>query len=176
MHANAASKLASVVETDLNRRFSILSLKLQARSGAASGLTSTSGQASLSSYLPQHTRPPASAAVAVDVKDVFRALSRVDMARKPAQVGDAARRAAHEAPRVPRTDASIATTKAAAGDALLPARRGSLPSAGERLADVGRRATDRRLRARAMRLGGGSGASPAPVALPRVPVSLRPAL
>ena len=99
MHANAASKLASVVETDLNRRFAILSLKLQARSGAASGLTSTSGQASLSSYLPQHTRPPASAAAAVDVQDVFRALSRVDMARKPAQVGDAARRAAREVQR-----------------------------------------------------------------------------
>ncbi|KZT23294.1 hypothetical protein NEOLEDRAFT_1136608 [Neolentinus lepideus HHB14362 ss-1] len=70
---------------DLNHRFALLSLSLSARTASPS--------TSHPSPLP---RPPDRP----DPQGLFRALSRVDAERPPAQVGDAARRAVREVQRV----------------------------------------------------------------------------
>ncbi|EPQ52472.1 hypothetical protein GLOTRDRAFT_140210 [Gloeophyllum trabeum ATCC 11539] len=82
-------------EDDLNHRFALLSLSLSARSEPLSSLNSAK-PGSLSSFLP----PSLSHSPSSDARDIFRALSRVDAERPPAQVGDAARRAVREVQRV----------------------------------------------------------------------------
>lgn len=92
---HSAVQTTNVAESELDYRFSLLSLALSTRSRS---LPPSSQSSSLSSHLPiqrgssQH--PPE------DQQDLFRALSRVDMDRPPAKVGDAARRAVREVQRV----------------------------------------------------------------------------
>lgn len=92
---HSAVQATNVAESELDYRFSLLSLALSTRSRS---LPPSSQISSLSSHLPiqrgssQH--PPE------DQQDLFRALSRVDMDRPPAKVGDAARRAVREVQRV----------------------------------------------------------------------------
>lgn len=92
---HSAVQTTNVAESELDYRFSLLSLALSTRSRS---LPPSSQSSSLLSHLPiqrgliQH--PPE------DQQDLFRALSRVDMDRPPAKVGDAARRAVREVQRV----------------------------------------------------------------------------
>lgn len=92
---HSAVQTTNVAESELDYRFSLLSLALSTRSRS---LPPSSQSSSLFSHLPiqrgltQH--PPE------DQQDLFRALSRVDMDRPPAKVGDAARRAVREVQRV----------------------------------------------------------------------------
>ncbi|KAI0310212.1 hypothetical protein OF83DRAFT_1070900 [Amylostereum chailletii] len=92
---HASVKAASVIETDLDRRFALLNLTLQARSSSLPPPLLHASTTPLSAYLPARVHPHS----ATDPQDLFRALSRIDMVRKPAQVGDAARRAAREVQR-----------------------------------------------------------------------------
>ncbi|KAG1821579.1 Mis12-Mtw1 protein family-domain-containing protein [Suillus subaureus] len=91
---HSAVQTTNVAESELDYRFSLLSLALSTRSRS---LPPSSQSSSLSSHLPiqrslsQHPE---------DQQDLFRALSRVDMDRPPAKVGDAARRAVREVQRV----------------------------------------------------------------------------
>jgi len=102
LHAlvNTAVVAANVMEADLDRRFTNLSLDLHART---QGTTRPVGQPTpaLSTYLPQQ-RP----ADPSEARDLFRALARVDAARPPAQVGVAASRAAREVLRAQDAPAS----------------------------------------------------------------------
>ncbi|KAG1804902.1 Mis12-Mtw1 protein family-domain-containing protein [Suillus plorans] len=92
---HSAVQATNVAESELDYRFSLLSLALSTRSRS---LPPSSQISSLSSHLPiqrgssQHPHE--------DQQDLFRALSRVDMDRPPAKVGDAARRAVREVQRV----------------------------------------------------------------------------
>ncbi|KAG2153986.1 Mis12-Mtw1 protein family-domain-containing protein [Suillus clintonianus] len=93
---NSAVQTTNVAESELDYRFSLLSLALSTRSRS---LPPSSHSSSLSSHLPliqgglnQH--------LPEDQQDLFRALSRVDMDRPPAKVGDAAWRAVREVQRV----------------------------------------------------------------------------
>lgn len=92
---NSAVQTTNVAESELDYRFSLLSLSLSTRSRS---LPPSSHSSSLSSHLPLAQRslgqPPD------DQQNLFRALSRIDMDRPPAKVGDAARRAVREVQRV----------------------------------------------------------------------------
>jgi len=93
---NSAVQTADVAGSELDYRFSLLSLALSTRSRS---LPPSSHHSSLSSHLPLPpkgiSQPPPE-----DQQNLFRALSRVDMDRPPAKVGDAARRAVREVQRV----------------------------------------------------------------------------
>ncbi|KII85269.1 hypothetical protein PLICRDRAFT_146108 [Plicaturopsis crispa FD-325 SS-3] len=87
---HTAIQATSVAEADLDQRFAQLSLTLTSRSHLHS--SSAPDPTSLSSYLaPTHPT--------TDPQDLLRALSRVDAARPPVQMGNAARRAAREVQR-----------------------------------------------------------------------------
>jgi len=84
----------SAIEDELNRRFADINI----------AITSTN----VLPPIPNDTLPPRSLhiphgsklhPIMTDPQDVLRALSRIDMQRPPAQVGDSARRAAREAQR-----------------------------------------------------------------------------
>lgn len=100
---NSAVQTTNVAESELDYRFSLLSLALSTRSHS---LPPTSHSSSLSSHLPlalkSLSQPPPD-----DQQDLFRALSRVDMDRPPAKVGDAARRAVREVQRVREGGGSV---------------------------------------------------------------------
>ncbi|KAG1750278.1 Mis12-Mtw1 protein family-domain-containing protein [Suillus lakei] len=92
---HSAVQTTNVAESELDYRFTLLSLALSTRSRS---LPPSSHSSSLSSHLPIQSglsQPPPE-----DQQDLFRALSRVDMDRPPAKVGDAARRAVREVQRV----------------------------------------------------------------------------
>ncbi|KAI0052344.1 hypothetical protein FA95DRAFT_1553684 [Auriscalpium vulgare] len=93
---NTATQTASVATTDLDHRFALISLTLAAHAQAHPHPhhppAASSASAALSAYLPPRTHEP-------DPQELFRALSRVDMARPPAQRGDAAFRALREVQR-----------------------------------------------------------------------------
>ncbi|KAI0052346.1 hypothetical protein FA95DRAFT_1387548 [Auriscalpium vulgare] len=90
---NTATPTASVATADLARSFALMSLTLashaQAHPHPHHPPAVSSASAALSAYLPPSTHEP-------DPQELFRALSRVDMARPPAQRGDAALRALRE--------------------------------------------------------------------------------
>ncbi|KAI0091077.1 Mis12-Mtw1 protein family-domain-containing protein [Irpex rosettiformis] len=92
---HSALKTTRISETDLNRRFATLHSFLAARSHTLTPVAAPSSGA-LSSYLPPTiARPPAT----TDPQDLLRAMSRIDITRPQAQVGDAARRAVREVQR-----------------------------------------------------------------------------
>lgn len=93
--ANSTLKTTRSAETDVDRRYALLNAFLTTRSHTLiPSVVSSSG--TLSSYLPiTLARPPPTA----DPQDLLRAMSRVDLTRPQAQVGDAARRAVREAQR-----------------------------------------------------------------------------
>ncbi|KAG0702823.1 Mis12-Mtw1 protein family-domain-containing protein [Suillus ampliporus] len=93
---NSAVQTTNVAESELDYRFSLLSLALSTRSRS---LPPSSNGSSLSSHLPL-IQIGLSQPTPEDQQDLFRALSRVDMDRPPAKVGDAARRAVREVQRV----------------------------------------------------------------------------
>ncbi|THH17899.1 hypothetical protein EW146_g3002 [Bondarzewia mesenterica] len=88
---DTSARMTSTSETELDRRFALLSIALHAHSQPTPhpALNGTS----LSSYLPANLARPTAK---LDPQDIFRSLSRIDMSRPPAQVGDAARRAVRE--------------------------------------------------------------------------------
>ncbi|KAI0058764.1 hypothetical protein BV25DRAFT_1840796 [Artomyces pyxidatus] len=86
---NTSMQTASVSQTDLDRRFDLLTHTLHARSQPS---VPSSSSTSLAAYLPLPTRTK-------DPQELFRALTRVDMERPLAQVGDAAQRAVREVQR-----------------------------------------------------------------------------
>jgi kinetochore protein Mis13/DSN1 len=91
---NSAVQTTNVAESELDYRFSLLSMALSTRSHTLP----PSSHSSFSSHLPVQrglSQPPPD-----DQQDLFRALSRVDMERPAAKVGDAARRAVREVQRV----------------------------------------------------------------------------
>lgn len=93
---NSARTTTNMAEQALDQRFELLAQNLSARSNppiTLHDLGSASGAQVLSSYMPRATTGP-------DPMDLMRALARVDKARPPAMVGDAARRAAREVQRV----------------------------------------------------------------------------
>ncbi|CAA7269447.1 unnamed protein product [Cyclocybe aegerita] len=96
--ANAARATTNIAEKALNERFDVLSANLASRtrpilSSGDSGGTEGSAQL-ISTYVAG-----SSVSTVPDPLDIMRALSRVDQSRPPAQVGDAARRAAREVQR-----------------------------------------------------------------------------
>ncbi|KAF9533998.1 Mis12-Mtw1 protein family-domain-containing protein [Crepidotus variabilis] len=103
--ANAARSTTNIAERMLNERFDILSAHLAARvnpltptSGTGAGGNEASSNPAtqlLSTYVTLQQSKP----TGPDPLDLMRALSRVDQERPPAQVGDAARRAAKEVQR-----------------------------------------------------------------------------
>ncbi|KAG2146089.1 Mis12-Mtw1 protein family-domain-containing protein [Suillus bovinus] len=92
---HSAVQTTNVAESELDYRFSLLSLALSTRSRS---LPPSSQIFSLSSHLP--IQNGSSQHLPEDQQELFRALSRVDMDRPPAKVGDAARRAVREVQRV----------------------------------------------------------------------------
>ncbi|KAI0342616.1 hypothetical protein BDW22DRAFT_1330457 [Trametopsis cervina] len=91
--AHSALKTTRIAETDLDRRFALLNVSLASRSHT---LMPAPSPGALSSYLPPMVaRPPPT----TDPQDLLRALSRMDLRRPQAQVGDAAKRAAREVQR-----------------------------------------------------------------------------
>jgi len=93
-HAHSATQTTRAVEDDLNRRFSCLNVSL-----ASSNVLSSRSGHNLSTE-QSHIPPSTSRQPAVDPQEVLRALSRVDVERPPAQIGDSARRAVMEIQRL----------------------------------------------------------------------------
>ncbi|KAF5378705.1 hypothetical protein D9757_010771 [Collybiopsis confluens] len=101
-HVNAAREMTRTVEAELDSRFRLLTLVLDARSGDLHD-TSRSGTASAATQIVNSHITPAPYAPthrANDPHDLFRALARVDSMRPPRQMGDGARRAAKEVHRM----------------------------------------------------------------------------
>ncbi|TFY50902.1 hypothetical protein EVG20_g11265, partial [Dentipellis fragilis] len=99
----SSSQITAVAENDLDQRFAQLSLVLRSRTHARPppSVATANASGSLSSYLPPRTQPVA------DPIDLFRALSRIDMARPPGQISEAAQRAAREVQRAQEGGGSL---------------------------------------------------------------------
>ncbi|KAF5391864.1 hypothetical protein D9757_001835 [Collybiopsis confluens] len=101
-HVNTARATTRAAEADLDSRFRLLHLALDARSGDLRD-TSRSGAASAATQIVNSYMPPipnAPARQANDPHDLFRALAMVDSTRPPGQIGDGVRRAAREVQRM----------------------------------------------------------------------------
>ncbi|KIK63561.1 hypothetical protein GYMLUDRAFT_221700 [Collybiopsis luxurians FD-317 M1] len=101
-YVNAARATTRAAEAELDQRFRLLNLALDARSGdlpdsSRTGSASAAAQIVNSYVAPMPHAPPRRAN---DPHDLFRALARVDSARPPGQIGDGARRAAREVHRM----------------------------------------------------------------------------
>lgn len=139
---NTSLRTDAVACTDLDRRFALLSLTLHARTDPQSQphpqTSHLPHQPILSSLMPSATSSSCSsssrAPKKTDPREIFRALSRVDMTRPPQQIGDAARRAGREAQRARASAAGIGAS-------------GVLGSGGGRDAggDAGERVQERKL-------------------------------
>ncbi|KDR68567.1 hypothetical protein GALMADRAFT_146221 [Galerina marginata CBS 339.88] len=142
-YASAARTTTNIAERALNERFDALNAYLTSRinprppgeppSVAGGGAGSGSSTQLLSTYV----RAPGSRPPGADPLDLMRALSRVDQERPPAQVGDAARRAAREVQRAEENGAGAVGDRRLTGVPAVPAtprkmpgtpRRGTTPS------------------------------------------------
>lgn len=135
--ASAARATTNIAERALNERFDTISATLSSRltpfppthdAGASGSATQL-----LTTYVvhPTSTKAPAGAP---DPRDLLRALSRIDQERPPAQVGDAARRAAREVQRANENGAGAVGDRRLTGVPATPRktpgtpRRGTTPS------------------------------------------------
>jgi kinetochore protein Mis13/DSN1 len=102
LHAslNTALQTTNAVTDDLDARFSLLSLSLSSRSQSLPAFSSAllSNPSTLSN--PTLYRTTSLSHPHPDPQDLLRALSRIDVERPPAQIGDEARRAVREVQRV----------------------------------------------------------------------------
>ena len=89
-----ALKCTSAIEDELDRRFADLNTAI-----ASTNVLPPIPNDTLPPRLPHIPHGPNTHPVMTDPQDALRALSRLDMQRPPAQVGDSARRAAREAQR-----------------------------------------------------------------------------
>ncbi|KAF7981281.1 hypothetical protein HWV62_34185 [Athelia sp. TMB] len=89
-------KTTNAAAEDLDTRFAVLSHALASRSG----LVQPTRPVSTTSSLLSAPTPTSHATPLHDPQDLLRALTRLDAARPPAQIGDAARRAVREVERV----------------------------------------------------------------------------
>lgn len=95
---SAAHELARIASSDLDHRFSLLSVSLSQRLPPAPHQSfSSKNPAAPSNYLPHSQLPQQPVA---DPREILRALSRTDAERPRQAVGDAARRAAKDVQRV----------------------------------------------------------------------------
>ena len=100
----AARATTNIAEKMLNQRFDLLSANLTSRVNPFPAAdSSASGSSTTQQLLSTYVAPPRARSVGADPLDLMRALSRVDQDRPPAQVGDAARRAAKEVQRAGET-------------------------------------------------------------------------
>lgn len=97
----AAKATTDIAERMLDERFSILTANLTSRVKPfpSSGEPPPASGSSTTQLLSTYVVPARAKSDGPDPLDLMRALSRVDQARPPAQVGDAARRAAREVQR-----------------------------------------------------------------------------
>ncbi|KAF8910480.1 Mis12-Mtw1 protein family-domain-containing protein [Gymnopilus junonius] len=133
-YASTARTMVNVAEEALNERYDLLSAALTSRISPYPPpveLAPGSSTQLLSTYVaaPSSAKP--------DPLDLMRALSRVDQERPPAQVGDAARRAAREIQRAEENGAGAVGDRRLTGVPPMPAtprktpgtpRRGNTPS------------------------------------------------
>jgi len=89
-----ALKCTSAIEDELDRRFADINIAV-----ASTNVLPPIPNDTLPPRLPHIPHGPSTHPVITDPQDALRALSRLDMQRPPAQVGDSARRAAREAQR-----------------------------------------------------------------------------
>ncbi|KAF8972269.1 hypothetical protein BDZ97DRAFT_1752852 [Flammula alnicola] len=131
--ASAARVTTNIAEKALNERFDIISANLTSRMNPfppPGDVASGSSTQLLSTYVAQ----PNSESAGADPLDLMRALSRVDQERPPAQVGDAARRAAREVQRAGENGAGAVGDRRLTGVPATPKkmpgtpRRGNTPS------------------------------------------------
>ena len=92
--SRAALECACTIEDELDRRFAGLNIAI-----ASTNVLPPIPNDALPPRLLYIPHCPSTHPAMTDPQDVLRALSRIDMQRPPAQVGDSARRAAREAQR-----------------------------------------------------------------------------
>lgn len=141
--ASSARATTDIAEQALNERFDILAANLASRLAPfppVQDAGTTGSAAAATQLLTTYVAHPAGARAAgasgtADPRDLLRALARVDQERPPAQVGDAARRAAREVQRANEVGAAVVGDRPLTG--VPPAtprktpgtpRRGTTPS------------------------------------------------
>lgn len=140
--ASSARATTDIAEKALNERFDVLAANLASRLAPFPPVqdAGATGPAAATQLLTTYVAHPAGARAAgasgsADPRDLLRALTRVDQERPPAQVGDAARRAAREVQRANEVGAAAVGNRRLTG--VPPAtprkapgtpRRGTTPS------------------------------------------------
>ena len=116
-HLHTALQTTNAASASLDARFALLSLSLASRSQSQSLPPPTHPSAPFPAHRHQH-----------DPHDLLRALSRIDVERPPAQIGDAARRAVREVQRVGEGERERRLT--VTGGVATPRKGGTTPRRG----------------------------------------------
>ncbi|THH04006.1 hypothetical protein EW145_g5840 [Phellinidium pouzarii] len=104
LHAaiSVSRQLTQITASELDHRFSLLSIALSQRTLPPTNPSSLSNPGALSNFVPV-TALPSAQHMGPDPQDLLRAISRTDAARPRNQLGDAARRAAKDVQRANET-------------------------------------------------------------------------
>ncbi|KAH8112630.1 Mis12-Mtw1 protein family-domain-containing protein [Phellopilus nigrolimitatus] len=110
LHAaiSVAHQLTQITASELDHRFSLLSISLAQRTLPPANPSSLRNPNALSNFVPVISLPSARHP-GPDPQDLLRAISRTDAARPRSQLGDAARRAAKDVQRANETQAQAAS-------------------------------------------------------------------
>lgn len=144
MMANQARQTTEVAQMALDMRFGVLARALDARRSGSSGVGTSASAAAAgdtpASVFGRYLEAGAGGRVGDGMKDreeadealaLLRALARVDAARPPAQVGDAARRAVREAQRAgDASERKITEVPVGSGGGLTPRKMPGTPRRG----------------------------------------------